>query len=395
MVTYLVILFLLFVNFWGLKPFGAISGDFNLLLILAMLFYGYSKFGKRQGSIRVKGKYKYLAWIIIGIVVSTIPTMMYYNQDITTSLIVYRSQILFLTIPVLFKISPSVENISKALFIFSIFMFIANILIISNTSLFVISEEAIMRYEYDPEANKLRAINGVGLLIIPLYYYLQKLVDKFNIKILARIVFILVVIYIAENRSTLFPATILTLYSFTKIKSRYKLLIISAITVVIGIFFIYTAETWSSLIVETQENIEDDDGNRNKALLYFTTIGQPSWITYLLGNGMISTHISNYTTMLMENGIFYSDVGIVGYWYNFGVIPTIAMFVMFINILKSKIQTYNTKLMVIHILICSMTTSYFFAIGHLMLFMIVYYIYYYNIAVTHNKKSLKSQQQLS
>jgi hypothetical protein len=195
-----------------------------------------------------------------------------------------------------------------------------------------------------------------------------------------------VVIYIAENRSTLFPATILTLYSFTKIKSRYKPIILTVLAIVIAIVAFQTIETWENLILETQENIDDDDENRNKALLYFTTIGQPSWITYLLGNGMISTHVSNYTTMLMENGIFYSDVGFIGYWYNFGIIPIIAMMVMFIKIFKSSIQSYSIKLMTIHILICSMTTSYFFAIGHLMLFMIVYYIYYYNIDITLSKK---------
>ena len=385
MVTYLVILFLLFVNFWGLKPLGSLSNDINILLILAMLLYGYCRYGKKREYIQINGRYKYLMWISIGILISTIPTMIYYNQDITTSLIIYRSQIILLTIPVLFKISPSVENVTRALFIFAVFMFIANILIISNTNLFVISEEAVMRYELDPEANKLRATRGIGLLIIPLYYYLQKLIDKFNIKIFARIVFILFVIYIAENRSTLFPATILTLYSFTRIKSKYKPVIIAMIAVMAVIVFTKTAETWESLIVETQENLEDNDSNRNKAFLYFTTFGQPSWITYLLGNGIISTSVSNYTIMLKENGIFYSDVGLIGYWYNFGIIPIIAMFFMFFRILKSKYQTYCIKLMVVHILICSVTTSYYYTQGHLLQFMLLYYMFYYNQYRTEQK----------
>ena len=386
MTTYLFILFLLFVNFWGLKPFGTISLDMNIMLIMAMLFYGYCKYAKTRKAIRTRGRYKYLVWIVVGILISTIPTMIYYNQDITTSLMVYRSQIVLLTLPVLFRIHPTIEEISKALYWFAIAMFVANLIVGINPGLFVFREDVIMKHELDPEIHKLKAINGVSLLIIPLYYYLQKLRISFNTKLLFKVIFIFVVIYIAENRSTLFPATILTLYSFTKIKSRYKTIILTVLAIVIAIAAVQTMETWESLILETEDNINSEDANRNKAILYFTTIGQPSWITILFGNGIISAHTSDYATKLMENGIFCSDVGFIGYWYNFGIIPIIAMMVMFIKIFKSSIQSYSIKLMTIHILICSMTTSYFFTIGHLMLFMIVYYIYYYNIAVTHNKK---------
>lgn len=386
MVTYLLTLFLLFVNFWGLRPFAEDPGTINLFLILAMLFYGYGKYGKNKGCIRVKGKYKYLVWIIVGILVSTIPTMMYYNQDILTSLMLYRNQILLLTIPVFFKMAPSLEDLSKALFLFAILMFIANLLIISDPNLFSISEERLMRYEADPEEFKLRAIQGVSLLVVPLYYYLQKLRDGFDTRVFVRIIFILVVIFISENRSSLFPATILTLYSLTKIKSKYKFFIILVIAAIVVAVFVQTMEVWSNLMLETQENIEDEDANRNKALMFFTVIGQPSWITYLFGNGIISIHTSNYTKILMENGIFYSDVGFIGYWYNFGLIPIIAILTIFINALKSKRQTYNVKLMVVHMLICSLTTSYFFTQWHLLLFMLFYYLYFRNIQNSYSKQ---------
>lgn len=378
MTTYLLILALLFVNFWGLKPFGAISSDMNLMLIIAMLFYGYNIYGNKKRILKVKGKYNCLWWIIVGILISTITTKIFYGQDIITSLIVYRSQILFLTLVVLFKIQPTIEEMSKALFLFAGFMFVANILIISDTEMFVINESSLLRYEQDPEQYKLRAVNGVSLLIIPLYYYLQKLRTGGNLNTLLRIFFIFAVIYIAENRSTLFPATIITLYSLTRIKSKYKTIILVIMTVIISYAVIQTYEVWENLILETQENIDDDDGNRNKALLFFTTIGQPSWITYLFGNGIISIHTSNYTTMLMENGIYYSDVGFIGYWYNFGIIPIVAMLTLFIKALKSKNQPYFIKFMVIHIIICGLTTSYFYSHGHLLLFMFFYYLYYYN-----------------
>lgn len=386
MTTYLFILFLLFVNFWGLKPFGTISLDMNIMLIMAMLFYGYCKYAKTRKAIRTRGRYKYLVWIVVGILISTIPTMIYYNQDITTSLMVYRSQIVLLTLPVLFRIHPTIEEISKALYWFAIAMFVANLIVGINPGLFVFRDDVIMRHELDPENHKLTITIGVSLLIIPLYYYLQKLRINFNTKLLFKVIFIFVVIYIVENRSTLFPAIILTLYSFTKIKSRYKTIILTVLAIVIVIAAVQTMETWENLILETGDDLNDEDYNRNKAILYFTTIGQPSWITILFGNGMISAHTSNLTAILMENGIFYSDVGFIGYWYNFGIIPIIAILVMFINTFKSKSQTYCIRLIAIHILVCSLTTSYFFPIVYLMLLMIVYYIYYYNIDITLNKK---------
>ena len=92
--------------------------------------------------------------------------------------------------------APSLEDLSKALFLFAILMFIANLLIISDPNLFSISEERLMRYEADPEEFKLRAIQGVSLLVVPLYYYLQKLRDGFDTRVFVRIIFILVVIFI-------------------------------------------------------------------------------------------------------------------------------------------------------------------------------------------------------
>ena len=93
MVYYLLFLYLLFVNFWEIKPMGNFSEDMQLLLIASYLVFGCIKYRKRP-RINIDGKYNYLRWILIGIILSMIPAYIFYGQPILQSIITYRVQYL-------------------------------------------------------------------------------------------------------------------------------------------------------------------------------------------------------------------------------------------------------------------------------------------------------------
>ena len=387
MIKYLLFLYLLFVNFWNIKPFGNFSEDIQLMAIVAYLIFGCIKYRKRPRILFV-GKYNYLKWIFIGILLSMIPAYLFYGQPITQSLITYRTQYLIFTIPALFVISPRIEEIVKSLFLFSLLLLAANLLIKYDYNLFVMKESTLDRIGLSVNVNELTSVAGIEYTTIPLFYYLEQIKDKFNTKSFYRVLFLLFVIFIVENRSTLFPAILFSLYTFVFIKSKYKPIIWIAISVIGILFVMHNLDVFTSIIEQTTEELGDQDYNRNKAWDYFIYMYSPHWLCYILGNGYLSAHYSPTMQLLMEEGIFNSDVGFIGYWNQFGIIPIIAIFIMYISVLKSKNSyPYQMKLIVIYSIMCGLTTIYYgqdVKILHLALF---YYLFYY----FKNHKQIRSK----
>ena len=364
-------------NFWEIKPFGNLSEDIQLVSIVAYLIFGCIKY-RRRPRIKFADKYNYLKWIFIGILLSMIPAYLFYGQPITQSLVTYRTQFLIFTIPALFVISPRLEEIVKSLFLFSFLLLGANLLVKFNHSLFVINETKIEYLSKIGELNVLSRVAGIEYITIPFFYFLQQVKEKFTTKSMVKVLFLLFVMFIVENRSTLFPAILFTLYTFVFIKSKYKPIIWIAISI-IGIFFVmHNLDVFTSLIEQTTEELGDQDYNRNKAWNYFIYMYSPHWLCYILGNGFLSAHYSPIMQLLMEEGIYNSDVGFIGYWNQFGIIPIIAIFIMYISVLKSKNSyPYQMKLIVIYSIMCGLTTIYYgqnVKILHLALF---YYLFYY------------------
>lgn len=377
MIKYLLFLYLLFVNFWNIKPFGNFSEDIQLVSIAAYLIFGCIKYRSRP-QISFVGKYNYLKWIFIGILLSMIPAYLFYGQPITQSLLTYRTQYLIFTIPALFVISPRLEEIVKSLFVFSFLLLGVNLLVKFDHSLFVISETKIDFLSTTGELNTLTRVAGVEYITIPLFYYLQQIKNKFNTKSFFRVLFLLFVIFIVENRSTLFPTILFTLYTFIFIKSKYKPIILVVISAIGVLFVIHYFNVLTFLIEQTTEELGNQDYNRNKAWNYFLYMFSPHWLCYILGNGFLSAHYSPIMRLLMEEGIYNSDVGFIGYWNQFGIIPVIAIFTMYFSVLKSKNSyPFQMKLFVIYSIICGLTTIYYgqdVKILHLVLF---YYLFYY------------------
>ena len=387
MIKYLLFLYLLFVNFWNIKPFGNFSVDIQLMAIVAYLIFGCIKY-RRRSRISFVGKYNYMKWIFIGILLSMLPAYLFYGQPILQSLITYRTQYLIVTIPTLFIISPRLEEVVKSLFLFSFILLGANLLIKFNYNLFVLKASTIDRISISINENELSRVEGIEYITIPLFYYLQQIKDRFNTKSFLKVLFLLFVIFIVENRSTLFPAIVFTLYTFVFIKSKYKPIIWTVIFV-IGVFFaIENLDVFTSLIEQTTEELGDQDYNRNKAWSYFLYMFSPHWSCYILGNGFLSAHYSPIMQLLMKEGIYNSDVGFIGYWNQFGIIPIFVFLVMYIKTLRNNSFPYFLKCMSLFALMGSLTLSYYGQCVHIFYFMLFYYLYYFYKSKQNLIKSL-------
>ena len=86
----------------------------------------------------------------------------------------------------------------------------------------------------------------------------------------------------------------------------------------------------------------------------------------------------------MEEGIYNSDVGFIGYWNQFGIIPVVAIFTMYFSVLKKRNKyPFFMKLVVVYSIICGMTTIYYGASVKIMHLVLFYYLFYY-----YNKKQI-------
>jgi hypothetical protein len=165
---------------------------------------------------------------------------------------------------------------------------------------------------------------------------------------------------------------------------RQRLLLVSFILFFGTFFFYQTHETWNKLLLETFTELNDEDYNRVLAFNYFLYEANPNWLTYFLGNGFLSSHTLSLMQDNMEQGIYNSDMGFLGYWNQFGLIPIIVFLTCIIKAFFSKLVPFHVKVMAFHIIACLLTISYFGKVQTILWFSLFYYLMVYNIVFKRN-----------
>lgn len=138
------------------------------------------------------------------------------------------------------------------------------------------------------------------------------------------------------------------------------------------------------MIEEAQNQLNDPNYNRNKAMEYyiFNSI-QNIWCA-IFGNGLISSHTSDVLSVLKSMGIVNSDLGFVGYWNQFGIIPIIVFLYLYIGTLVRKRMPIYLKLISLQTLAGAFTISYFGSIHHMLFFIFFYYLYNLELSKNHS-----------
>lgn len=364
---YLLGLMILMVGVWDIKPFCFISPDMYLIATLFYLLLSYAIFPGK--------KFKYFSiqtlpfWFIIaGIILSVIPASLFHGQSVFQSVITYRSQMLWLSIPVVLRLKPSKGAIFKSTLIFTVIMSFITIAHALMPSLFLTPQES------GAPLNAEFIVNGFAVGSIPLIISMERLNKSFNLRSLAVVIFCFIFFYIVQNRTSLIAIAVTTALMLMSSKSEYKYVLMVAILALVGFFVFRTIDTWTALLNETVSDLGDSDYNRNKSLLYFfSPLANPSWLTYILGNGFLSAHSSSLMADMMSEGIYNSDLGFVGFWNQFGLLPIIAFFILIIKGLFGKNTSLVAKGCAAFMLVTSMTIGYYANITALVSFIFFYY----------------------
>jgi hypothetical protein len=136
---------------------------------------------------------------------------------------------------------------------------------------------------------------------------------------------------------------------------------------------VYTAGQWNNLYQETINQLSNPDYNRNKSFMYM--IAPRDWLRYILGDGFISANVNPILHVLQDSGVYHSDVGLLGFWHQYGVIPTLTVLILTIKGLFAK-QSFLVRAAALYVIVGAITLSYF-ALSETLLWLSVYmYLYY-------------------
>ena len=346
--AYLLILMLISVCFFHFKAIAKYT-DFDICLIAFFLWlilghFLYKPLGKWL-SISLHRDYwpMYLFWL--GVVISFFPARSLFGQSFRASFVVSRNMLTLLALPFLFVIKPSRQDIEKAAKWFSVILLVFSILdamgipIIDRS--FFIDEDRPRKLIADDEFVML--LPGFQWVGISLCFCLDRLKKVFSTRNLLSSLFFFAAVFLLQNRTMLFTCAVFFVYTFFTVKGktpkqtaviRYGTLLIIAL--IIGT----TIPQWLKLFQETSSQLGDDQYNRILAYNYFLFQACPSAIYYFTGTGMISAHASSIMKDLMYAGIHNSDVGFVGLWNHYGILPVIATVIVAVKGLKKGSPLY-------------------------------------------------------
>lgn len=395
---FLVILLCLLANGFNLLPFGILErvgrGFPTLILTLCWMYYGVIRFGKTRK--KYYNRNHFVLIFFISILPSVWMAKHMFNQSLFQSIVSYRTLSYFLIIPCLIKVRPSIYEIVKAILVFSaITLFFSILATIGFSVFFQYSEEVLERMDERSLLDKetsifINNLPGYPLFTIPLYYYCQRITEKFKPDYIVRILYLFILLFLAQNRSCLFPALLFTGLSLFRanIRPRMAKWIILSLIGISGLIFM--GDTFLNLFEETDKQVTSTYDPRVVALGYFLDFSRMSIWEILFGTGKISFTTSSYVETLQEAHIHYSDVGFVGFWSQFGIAPILLFSYYLIRALFSKKSPLFLRYLSAHILICSVTISYFDTPISTTWFALCYYIFI--LTQQHTIKSEKAER---
>ncbi len=368
---WLLLLLMFSVSFFDLITINRVigpNGPFAFYLITLFLMFTFHR------KALIQDHAEWLApfwWILLGIVLSYIPALLYYGQSFAQSFFTNRRMFELVAFPILIALKPTEREIRAALYAFSVIYLIVSLVVTFIAPWWVPQAE---NWTYADEGDYIDAVQGVRFVALAFIFAMQRVIKDNNTKNMAWAFFEFGLLFLIQNRTSLIAAVVIVVYLVLKMKmSPRKLFLLAGGGIAILLFAVYTSGQWGRLYQETVEQILNPDYNRNKAFVYM--FSSRTFIQYLLGTGYISANTSSLVKTLQESGIYHSDVGMVGMWHQYGVLPTFVILLMMVKGLVSK-KSFLVKASAIYILVGIPTLSYF-GLGETLLWLSFYlYIYY-------------------
>jgi hypothetical protein len=392
---YIFICLLFAVNFWNLSILmNVLSPDVLLILswvwiLSGIYFFNESKRRKGLNNFRYN---RTIYYILLGVFISMFSAYYFGKQSIMTTLVAQRTIYTFAFLPVILFVQPTERDIAKALKWITIGTVIVWILVHIKTDLVKLDKESIEQFETEKQdlSSKLEFyVNGIYFVVLYLYFKMNEYIKKFSWNVFVEASLVLTFIILYQNRSMIMGVAPIFIYSLLKFRSNSKTLVIIALSVILCVAIALTSDIWLALINNTQSNLNETDYNRWKALYYYFYQYSQNWFCYIFGNGFPSGGKSPLGNLMWSNftkGIYASDLGMIGMWVDYGLIPLIALYTVIASVLRHRYFPLYLKFICLHILFVP-TIFHFWANPGITFFVII--IYFYAYYTERNKKSIQ------
>ena len=367
-----VFLLLLFsVNFFDLLPITRVigpNGPFTFYLVSLFLVFTFHRRAWIRDSLRWLIPFW---WFLLGIVLSYVPALLHYGQSFTQSFFTNRRIFEFTAFPILIALRPTERELRTALYSFSLVYLFVTLFVtfIAPNWVFVPPEASFIE-----EGDYVHNLSGIRHVSLAFIFAFQRMIKDSTQSNIAWTLFLFAILFLVQNRTSLIAAILMSGFVVYSMKmSARKLIIIVVIVVTFVLMAVYTSGQWGQLYQMTVSQVLNPEYNRNKALTYMFSARDP--LRYLLGEGFISANVNPIILTLQESGIYHSDVGLVGLWHMYGIIPVAVVLVMTVKGLSRK-KSFAVRAAAIYILTGTLTLS-FFAFGETLLWLSIYLYMFY------------------
>lgn len=354
-----ILLILLFATrFCNLAPLAWLFRDegqfFSYLLVLIVIYIRNMGFMVRYNSLH---KMRPVWLMMAGVLISFIPAYRYYGQHLYYSLIVYRHFLGYFALFVLLSIKPSHRELKRGLYAFTfLYLFLSLYVTYVNPRLVTLEENTA----FMDEGDLVHMLPGVEYAVLAFIYAIDdfRRQAKFSWGHLAFAGFVFLVIFLVQNRTTLMASLAIVILAVFSNRSARKRLTAEVIMSVFAILLVVLASGYLlGLVDETITQLSDPEYNRVKAFTYFTS-AENGIMSIFWGNGFISGLVHPIVFQLNQEGIYYADMGMLGFWYQFGLFPVLVILAYVFKGLSSK-HSFVVRANALFILMGVLTISYF------------------------------------
>ncbi|RZK26230.1 MAG: hypothetical protein EOO43_03420 [Flavobacterium sp.] len=241
------------------------------------------------------------------------------------------------------------------------------------------------REEFKEDRGVIRILfPGAGVFFLGYFIALNKVMEKTKYRWLF-ILFILAgiaVTILQVTKQSIALLLLITIYHLLRKVSIAKKIGVLITSVAIVMVTLNSDNPLSKGIIESQkDNVSDGSDNiRVMASEYFISDFSPNMISRILGNGFpnLTSNYGKYVTMLEDNyGYYLTDVGVIGMYAMFGIIPLLAYLAIFVRGLLMSVPSefQYLKYYMFLILATSLTSDSIFSVSFLITNVFVLYIY--------------------
>jgi len=369
--VWIFLLLLFSVNFFEIVPITnavGVNGAFTFYLLSLFFMFTFN----RRAWIRDSARWLIpLGWFLVGILLSFIPALIYYGQSFSQSFFTNRRMFELAAFPILIALRPDERELRTPLYAFSVLYLVVCFFVTYFAPNLVLHDDSRAFVE---DGNFVHTLPGIRIVFLAYVFAVNRAVRQVDVRNLAVVLLEFIVLFIAQNRTTLIAAVlVLALVIYLMRMNMNKLILMAFIGAAAVVIAVYTAGQWEALYRETVSQLTNPDYNRTKSIVYM--FSSREWPRYLFGDGFISANVNPLLHVLQESGIYHSDVGFVGMWHQYGIIPVLTVIVMTVKGLSRK-KSFLVRMCAFYILIGALTLSYF-ALSETLLWLSVYlYLFY-------------------